>query len=369
MGLSRMETFLRLPPNSSKDSIWQGDEISHVKDENHIRIMFHNVNGLSSKGVDGFDTFANDQADLQIDIQGFSEHCLDTTKFQVYNGAQETIRRHYQGQIALQMDSSRETALNVYKPGGTGILALGDVVGRQEPRGRGGDPLGRWSYVHLRRKTKPPVTIISAYQVCPRPTNLLGNTAYHQQRRALNISGETSIHPRQAFIRDLGELLGTLRTKGHDIILGGDFNEALTDRQSGILRLITTHNLIDPFLTRFPNHDDFGTHSMGQRRIDYVFITPELLSGLKKIGYAPFYYSKASDHRPVLLEFDRLVLFGQRNEPIQSAHNRTVKSKDRKAVSGFISAWYDEISTRQGFAFQRQLDKDLAPPQHCRNGR
>ena len=362
MGHTLMDPFLQHPTNITQDPLWQGDDISNGKDDHHLRMMFHNVNGLSSKGVDGLDMFVNDQADLQIDIQGFSEHCLDTAKFSVFQGARDTISRHYQGQTILQMDSSGEEALHIYKPGGTGLLVLGDVVGRQETQGRGGDPLGRWSYIHLRRKFKPPVTIISAYQVCPRPTNIMGNTAYHQQRRALNAMGESSLHPRQAFIRDLSSFLKILRTKGHDIILGGDFNEALTDKQSGILRLINTHNMLDPFLTRFPHHDTFCTHSMGQKRIGYVFITPDILPSLKKIGYAPFYYSKPSDHRPVLLEFDKFMLFGQRTEPLQTACDWNVKSKDRKTVKAFIHAWYNEIFNRKGFHFRPQLEQDSVPP-------
>ena len=356
-GIPLMDRFSRTI-NVQMDSVWQGDEVSHDKDDHHIRIMFHNVNGLSSHGVEGLDMFVNDQANLQVDIQGFTEHCLDTTKFTVSHGAHEKIREHYQGQTALQLDSSSEAAINVYKPGGTGILMLGAVVGRQETQGRGGDPMGRWSYVHLRRKHQAPVTIISAYQVCPRPTNLLGNTAYHQQRRALNVSGRSTLHPRQAFIKDLDGFLTVLRAKGHAIILGGDF----TDRQSGILRLITAHNMLDPFLTKFPNHHTFGTHAMGQRRIDYVFITPELMPSLKKIGYAPFYFSKQSDHRPILLEFDKFALFGQKTDPLQLAMNRTVRSKDRKAVTVFIDAWYNEIHNRKGFTFKKQLEDDTAPP-------
>ena len=165
-----MEKFLRKANPSYVDSSWQGDDCSHDKDSNHICLMFHNVNGLLSNGTESFDMFVNDQATLHVDIQGFSEHCLDTTKFRVYQGARDQIQQSYSGQATLQLDSTTEEAMNVYKPGGTGLLVLGDIVGRQEPQGNGGDPMGRWSYIHLRRKYKPPVTIISAYQVCPRPT-------------------------------------------------------------------------------------------------------------------------------------------------------------------------------------------------------
>ena len=289
---------------SKEDDLWQGDDISSDKDIFSTRIMFHNVNGLTTTGIKGMDNFAHEQELLQVDIQGFSEHCLDTEKFQVQHSLHHTLHRHYPGRHTLQIQSSAETAVNQYKPGGTGILALGKVTGRQEPNGKGGDPLGRWSYLHLRRQGLPPVTIISAYQVCSRPTNLIGNTAYHQQIRALSAQERHDIHPRQAFIQDLSSFVHRLHTQGHAVILGGDFNESLEDKDSGILKLITTNNLTDPFLYRFPQKSEFGTHVLGKRRIDAVFVTQTLLSSVSRIGYTPFQYSTPSDHRSVMIEFN-----------------------------------------------------------------
>lgn len=357
-----MTTFTREPqPSALLDNTWQGDEISTDKDTHSTRIMFHNVNGLSTHGSAGIDTFAHEQVLLQADIQCFSEHCLDTTKFRVTNAIHETLQRYYPCKHSLQLQSSNEAAVNVYKPGGTGILALGNIVGRQEPNSKGGDPLGRWSYMHLRRKDTPPLTIISAYQVCSRPTNLIGNTAYHQQIRALSAQGRHSIHPRQAFIHDLSQVINDLRGKGHEIILGGDFNESLEDKNSGVLKLITTTNLTDPFLFRFPHHPEFGTHALGRKRIDLVFVTPALLPAITKIGYAPFQYGTNSDHRPILVEFHSGMLFGQVLNPMHTVANRNVKSKDKKSVHQFISMWHDEVFKKQGFSFQSRLDDDSAP--------
>jgi hypothetical protein len=224
--------------------------------------------------------------------------------------------------------------------------------------------MGRWTFIHLRRRNQAPLTIISAYQVCPRPTNLLGNTAYHQQTRALSEAGDPDLHPRKAFIRDLEAFLSELIAKGHDILMGGDFNEALEDKNSGILKLITSTNLTDPFLYRFPQHNPFGTHIMGSRRIDYTFVTPNLLPALKKIGYAPFQYTKPSDHRPIFLEFDTKVLFGHRSMTVQTAVNRTVKSNDKATVTKFITTWYHEIARHNGFSLQSQLDNDCDESQH-----
>jgi hypothetical protein len=357
-----MPTYITDAHQSSLDDTWQGDDIPSEKDTHSTRIMFHNVNGLAAKGVTGMDTFAHEQVLLQVDLQGFSEHCLDTTKFRITNTIHEILQRYYPGQHSLQLQSSDEGAVNVYKPGGTGILAIGNIVGRQEPNGKGGDSLGRWSYMHFRRKEAPPLTVITAYQVCSRPTNILGNTAYHQQVRALSMQGRHTVSPRQAFIQDLIQFITGLQEKGHEIILGGDFNETLDDKNSGILKLITSTNLTDPFLYRFPHHQDFGTHVMGRKRIDLVFVTPALIPCITKIGYPPFQYGTNSDHRPIMIEFHTEMLFGQVYALPNNMATRCVKAKDKKSVTQFISKWYEEVDKRQGFSFQTQLDDDSAPP-------
>lgn len=168
--------------------------------------------------------------------------------------------------------------------------------------------------------------------------------------------------PRTAFIQDLRHFISTLQSNGHDIILGGDFNETLDDCNSGILKLVTYNNLTDPFLYRFPHHSTFGTHANGQRRIDSVLITPTLLPSLLKIGYAPFHYSTRSDHRPLLLEFQTRALFGLQHIQIQAAHHRVIRSNDKIMVHRFISRWYQEIFDRKGYEIQSQLDKDEGGP-------
>ena len=86
-----MARFLR-QEHKTDEVQWQGDDISFGKDDGFTRLMFHNVNGLTLNGTDGLEMFVNDQISLEIDIQGITEHCLDTTKYPVYQTAQEIIQ-------------------------------------------------------------------------------------------------------------------------------------------------------------------------------------------------------------------------------------------------------------------------------------
>lgn len=102
--------------------------ISDSKAAHVTRLMFHNVNGLSLRGIEGIDMFVHEQSSLEVDIQGITEHGLDTTKFPVYQTASDIVKQTYDGQSLLYLNSSTETALNIYKPGGTGFLVIYDAT-------------------------------------------------------------------------------------------------------------------------------------------------------------------------------------------------------------------------------------------------
>lgn len=311
-------------------------------------------------GTSGLEAFIHDQSTLQIDVQGFSEHCLDTTKFQILQRAREILRRQFPGHSTIQLHSSRETSLHSYKPGGTGILVLGKLTSQLESRSRGGDPLGRWSYLSLRRQHFPPITVVSVYQVCPRPTNSIGNTAYHQQERLLHSQGR-DIHPRKAFMEDLYKFLETYRQKGHDLIIGGDFNESYQDKNSGVLQLASSLQLTDPYLHKFPHSPEFGTHESGRRRIDLLLVSPGILPCIQKVGYAPFEYATHSDHRPVLIDLNTNLMLGK--GPTQALPtNRILQTKDKAAVVKYVSHLYESLCNHQAFSIQEKLDNNTALP-------
>ena len=99
----------------AQENKWQGHEITTAKQPDNTRIMFHNINGLTGHGTAGFDTFIQEQVTLDIDVQAFSEHCLDTSQFQVTNTMAEVLRQQHVGQSLLQLNSSPEKALNRYR--------------------------------------------------------------------------------------------------------------------------------------------------------------------------------------------------------------------------------------------------------------
>ena len=197
---------------------------------------------------------------------------------------------------------------------------------------------------HLRRKQQAPITIFSVYQVNIRPTNEIGTTAWHQQRILLNQKDRSNQHPRQAFIQDMIQQIQNFQDKNHNILIGGDFNETATKSNSGLLKLMTTTGLIDPWTQRFPTHPNFNTYRRGTNRIDTIICSPTILPMVRSLGYSPFNWFTNSDHRAVVIELSSNTLF---NEPDDLSHlstqQRSIRSNDKIRAQTYINQCYKHL--------------------------
>lgn len=134
------------------------------KPDGATRFLFQNVRGLKkTKNEDTLEDLVRLQQLHGIDLLGMSEHHQDTMMITRKLRLSDTVHRIAPGQAACQFDSSQEASLSGNQCGGTGITMIGSLVPKLEANGRGGDSMGRWSYVHLRRKAAPPRSQSSLY--------------------------------------------------------------------------------------------------------------------------------------------------------------------------------------------------------------
>lgn len=325
-------------------------------------IGFSNVNGLSTGPHSSLSTSLKDLANTlkfyNVSLMGLSEHHLAVN----FPGVAEKIHNfERQSRASLRvkcyLNSSQEIPNGHHRlMGGTGLIALEKTIGRITSKGYGGDQLGRWTYVHLHRADHRILTVISIYQVCHTPTNRLGGTAWHQQRRALDQQQRQTEHPRDAFIHDLKHFITTLQQKDHDIIVGGDWNETLNSPNSKVMKLCTEHGLVDPWLHLHPNQADFATHERGSHRIDSVLISQSLLPMVESISYSPVGMIQNNDHRTILLQMSMTKVFGKTSISLTKLHERSVRSNDKQAVTKFTEAMYDHLAANSVFQRSKLLE-------------
>lgn len=344
---------------------WAGSIFTSTKEDNTFRIAFQNTNSLGSNQYHhNIQEFASTQQQLQIDYAGITEHCLNINQPKVLNNIQKSLNRHHRGQYAIQMNSANMNTVTPYLPGGTAALLMGHHVTRIDPFGRGGDQHGRWSYITLRRKQLPPLTIYTVYKVNKHPTNQIGITAWHQQRLILDDQQRHREHPREAFTSDLIQAIHHHQSQHHQIIVGGDFNDTLYTNQSQLLRLANATHLTDPWTAYYPQYETFNSYQRGSTRIDAVLISHDLVDTIRKIGYSPFNWLATSDHRALLIDFDEKMLFHDSTITTHSPLLRGLKSNDKQQVETFITQCHEHLTKNGAFDRINALKDDhLSPTQ------
>ena len=297
---------------------WIGNTLPPEKPSNTLRITFQNLNSIGTNHTaQNMTTIISEQIAIESDILCMTEHCVNVHHKDIHYQIQSSLRKAINEKVNLQITSSNTQTESPYLPGGTAIAITGNSVGRLEQTNRGGDDMGRWTYLTLKRKYQPPITIFSVYQVNIRPTNEIGITAWHQQRIALNKLGKSHLHPRQAFIQDLTNKVKQLQSMNHDIILGGDFNETTEKSRSGLLKLMIDTGLLDPWTHRFPTHPTFNTYRRGSQRIDTILCSPAVLPMIRTMSYSPFNWFINSDHRAMILDLSSIIMFQEPDDTTQ----------------------------------------------------
>ncbi len=81
--------------------------------------------------------------------------------------------------------------------------------------------------------------------------------------------------------------LKSLKAKGDDLILMGDFNEALGTNISGMTKVCADLGLVD-IMSNHHGIKDLPTYVRGATRIDYVLATPHVAAACIACGYEPF---------------------------------------------------------------------------------
>ena len=328
-------------------------------------IGFANVHGIKSRrtplAVSLHDTIAA-MTSARLSVLGISEHQLSLKDPHVAQTIHQFARiRRQKYPTICQFNSSDETSAgNGRLMGGTAIMATGDIIGRLTPNGSGGDAMGRWSCIHLKRHQQPPLSIISVYQVCQSPTNKVGSTAWHQQRRALDRENRTAIRPRTAFLEDLTKFIRSLQAREHDIIVGGDWNDHIGAPNSTVLRLSTTLNLADPWLQHHPDCPNFPTYERGSHRIDCALVSHRLLQSVCAIAYSPVGFLSNSDHRTIFLKMSRQQVFRNKIGATPTVP-RHVRSNDKQSVTTYIDTMFAHLQEHNVFNRAAKLMEAESP--------
>lgn len=323
---------LFLTANNMTDNVVHGHTMNR-KDRNHTRVIGFNINGIKLDHAGGDMTAVCRMVrETQTDVLGITEHCLDTSKHRVTQQCHSVVKE-YNPSNRLTLSSSSIESQHNYKAGGTFMMSRGNIVSRYSDSGA--DKLGRWAFQTYTGKNGRTLTIIIAYQVC-KTTILPGSTtAAAQQESLLRQRGLKKPNPRTHFRKDLAKLLTKFKKRKDEILMLGDWNEALGDEEDGMSKICSDYNLTD-IMTHVHGPMTVATYARGQKRLDYPLGSPGVLEAVRFCGYEPFFYRMFSDHRMYYIDFDTLVLFGSDTPDLAPIAYRDIQSKCPKQVTLYL---------------------------------
>ena len=330
-----------------------GESMSIPKSPAIFRLHMQNPNGISVGHGGDFQGILQDLEESGIDLYMAPETKLNTR----HEGVQDTLHHHcrkvHGRRYKLVATSSTIRFPSQLKPGGVLALITGKNAGRVASTGA--DPFGRWVYLKLTGGHGRCITVVATYQVCKGNPKLSGPTTAITQQYSMmeqaNRPNPTSL--RRHHSQDLVQFVKGCQANGELIVVGGDFNETLGDDASGLTRLCSECQLVDPQMHSH-GHTQFSSQITGSKCIDYILMDPALMPSVRQTGYEPFGARIVSDHRGVYVDVMEAEFFGADSDPNFGPPSRVYKSNSIQQTRDYFNHlnkhlldhdWFNQLET------------------------
>ncbi len=304
-----------------------GDNIKTL-DDNDVRFVFQNVNGLSRNGAI-HEEFKQNMVRLGGHITGITESNVNWRNFGFRDQWETTLQRNY-ATLHFSHLSCNEGSVHPLQRGGTSMVCNSRIGAHMIAKGNDSE-MGRWSWMRFRGNNKRHILVISAYQVSQHSAKGLGTeTCYMQQWRKLRAK-HLEDTPRTCFWKDLTIFIRDETKEGKtDTIVMLDANADHSD--ASFSQMLVDCNLSDlhddPTLDIAP-----ATYYRGTRRIDYILGSPGITRSVTRTGILAFNDGlKYSDHRAVFIDVSEAGLFSDSGSDPISIKTRGLQTSNRKQV-------------------------------------
>jgi len=266
---------------------------------------------------------------LNVNLFGWAETNTNWINYNTQMEYQEKTSTIFE--VAKSAFSTSEIpSISHYKPGGTAMTITGMWCGRASTE-TGQDPsgMGRWSFMTLKGRNSMEIVFITTYRVSqvsmPQHSDC---TTYHQEHMMLSKKGHPSPNPRAQFIADMIQFIQSHQSKGREILLMIDANEAVGDSSQGIDSVMCACALYNIMQATHPEIELPVTYNRGTKTIDHMLGSQHCLNSTKRARIWPFYNDIQADHRAwtLYIDMDAMLLFGANQSNVATAKNRSFKS-------------------------------------------
>ena len=217
------------------------------------------------------------------------------------------------------------------------------------------DYLSRWTAIKFTGQNSKQILLINYYQSINHQNieKALDAMVWSQQYVALQNQHLQPDPMKQSHI-DLHQFIITNTTPDDSLLIVGDFNIELGVGHSGIHNIIRKHNLTDVQSIRHGLEGEVVTYARGQKRIDYVLASDDLLESFPESGVKPFNYRIHSDHIGLYVDLNKTHFFADVND-IQPKHQRDINAKHPKSNTKYINQVHKNLLANEVFTKVEKL--------------
>ena len=336
-------------------STW-GDKMTPHKDENTIRIVLQNVNGI---GYDDTNIWKTEKI-----MEFMKKDNLDALLMTEINVNWKKVKRRHSLQFLTKIWFENSCAAIAYNqiakrapiglPGGTAIVIQGETALRKIKNNNDNKRLGRWSSTMIRGKDGMNLRFVAVYVPCIAQT-YGEKKVYCQQQKAL-LSMGIKRQVMDTFWKDFWTQIDEWLDKGDNLIIGGDWNHDV--RKDDFLQDFKNRNLIPAVINK---HGINGpeTYNRGRSPIDEIFVSSTMV--VQKAGYLE-HGEGLGDHRPIWIEVTKQSALGVKLPKPTSFSARRLKCKDPRIVQRYNKLLEEELQKHDVFNRTNKLFQRFSNP-------
>ena len=351
------------------------------KPEGYNRMMVTQLNGCATRMIREVKVEQCTQLlnRYDIDLMTHAEHGLNMARLP----PSKTFDSFFDAEIDLRSTTSHNSFENpesTHQQGGTGIMAIGELIQYYRHPSNDFRNLGRWSSCIIEGNPQHRTRVVSAYCVGKNKPRGPGRV-YQQHLRYIQHKG-LDVTPYDMFCQDLLWQLKMWKQQGDRIILTMDANEhilsgtigkMLTEEENGLDLVELSHKSwreVEP-----------NTYIDGTRPIDGVWASDSLeIGGFKMLSFG----ESVGDHRTMIFDVSSRSLIGKFEHRIVRAGCRRLNCKTHSLHSynrilealmtrhrmdprldAIIDKVVDDTPTKAQHAQMEALDRQMVELQKC----
>ena len=311
---------------------WYGDQMTEFPTSTDTRFILQNCHGLpTNKDTNIFKSLMTELISKDIHFMALPEINVNCINIEVTNGFKDAFASITNNGVFNATNAPIFDKTVRYQPGGVASGFFGQLTSRYIRQTK--DKYGRW-HSHEFQGKENNLRVYTLYRVNYSTDNITGETTSWAQQRLLLKQDGILDNPRSRVIDDIMREIQLVMQTGCSVILLTDLNEHIggSEKTNNRFRELGLVNLLQERMgDNIP-----GTHKRGTGAIDHVFMTPNVLQHVSKVGIAPFDYALRSDHRAILFDLDLGSLLDPAFNTITPYHCRRLKTTNPRRIIKYL---------------------------------